>query len=67
MQVGIAWQVKDIHDKLRHSITPNPQENRLSILNQEQSVSLEPFTGERQRWREYDARIANSTSLNDLA
>lgn len=39
----VVGQVEDVHNELRHGIPADPEEDRLSILNEEQPMALESF------------------------
>ena len=39
----VVGQVEDVHDELRHCVPADPEEDRLSILNEEQPMALESF------------------------
>ena len=43
----VAWEVKYVHNKLRNGITSNPEEYCLAIFDQEKTVTLETFRGQR--------------------
>jgi len=50
-------------DELGNSITSNPEEDRLPILNQEQTMSLKTLRGKREGRRQNDPLFANRASL----
>ena len=59
----VTGQVKNVLDELWNCISPNPKEYSLSILNQEQTVSLQPLRAEwKKRWHD-DAIFIDGSSL----
>ena len=59
----VIGQVKNVLDELRNCIPPNPKEDSLSILNQEQTMSLQPLRAEwEKRWHD-DAIFIDGSSL----
>lgn len=59
----VAWKFENVHDKLRNSITANPKEYRLSILDQEKTMTFEAFRSQRERRWENDTLFTDSASL----
>ena len=39
----VVWQIEDVHNELRNSVPADPEEDRLSVLDEEQTVALQPF------------------------
>lgn len=59
----ITWEVEHVNDQLRNSIPSDPEEDSLAILNQEETVSLQPFGSEWQWWGHDHTMLANSSGL----
>lgn len=64
-ELGVAGQVKNVHDELRNGITSDPEEDVLSVLDEEETVSLEPLAREVERFGEDDTLLANGSSLGE--
>jgi ribosomal protein S13 len=62
-QIGVRSEVEDVHDELRYRIPSDPEEDVLSILDQEETVSFESFRRERERMRKDYAGIRNRAAL----
>ena len=39
----VAGEVEDVEDELRHRVPTDPQEERLPVLDEEETVTLETF------------------------
>lgn len=52
-QFGVRRQVEDVLNELRDSIPSDPEEDVLTILDEEETVSLESFARQVHRRREY--------------
>ena len=39
----VAGEVEDVEDELRHRVPPDPQEDRLAVLDEEETMTLQPF------------------------
>ena len=39
----VAGEVEDVEDELRHRVPTDPQEERLPVLDEEETVALESF------------------------
>lgn len=59
----VTWQVEYIDNELRHGVSTNPQEDSLTVLDEEQSVPLELFRCERERRGHDHAVFAHCTTL----
>lgn len=62
-EIGVRSEVKHIHDELGHGISSDPEEDVLSVLDQEESMAFEPFGREWQRMREDDTGVRDCTAL----
>ena len=59
----IVGEVEHVHDELWHGVPADPEEQRLAILDEEETVAFEPFRCRRKRLRHDHAVFADRTAL----
>ena len=63
LQFLIVGQIEHVHNELGNRLLSDPEENILSVLDQEQPVSLQSLARQIERGREHDTVLADSSSL----
>ncbi len=63
LELLVVWQVEDVLNQLRHRLLTYPEEDVLSILDEEQTVSFQPLAGQiKGRWQDQTV-LAECSSL----
>jgi hypothetical protein len=62
-EVRVRRHVEDILNETVDSVPTNPEEDVLSVFDEEKTVTLETFRGEGERVRENDALVRDGTAL----
>lgn len=63
----VIWQAEHIDNELWYSVSSDPEEYGLAILDQEQAMSLQLFRRRRQWRRQYDTLIVDRASLAEFS
>jgi hypothetical protein len=62
-KIGIAREIKNIQDKLRHCITANPEEHGLPIFDKIEAVSFQLLASERKGRGHDKSLLSNRPTL----